>query len=86
MQQTHQLSAAPSFLALSGTLDSGLKLSAATRDGKLHTLRGGEGGGGLTSVQLEAQPVGLVGSPCLTGTGPRQQVPCARLAKHAQHP
>ncbi|KAI8473621.1 MAG: ciliary BBSome complex subunit 1-domain-containing protein [Monoraphidium minutum] len=68
VQQAFDLGAPPSFLALSGSLDSGLKLSATTRDGRLHLLaRGGSGSGGggggdvrQQAVQLEAQPVGLV--------------------------
>jgi hypothetical protein len=59
VQQEFALGAALSFLAVSGTLGPSLRLSATTRDGRLHTLRaGGEGGG--QAVQLEAQPVGLV--------------------------
>lgn len=58
VQHAYALGSAPSFLSASGTLEAGYKLSAATRDGRLHALRGGEAPG--AAVQLEAQPVGLV--------------------------
>ena len=67
------LGSALSLLAVSGCLEAGgYKLSAATRDGRLHALRGGGGdaggggggGGGLLqhvgAAQLEAPAVGLV--------------------------
>jgi hypothetical protein len=58
VQHSVTLGAAPSFLAVSGSLEAGYRLSATTRDGRLHTLRGGEAAG--PPVQLEAHPVGLV--------------------------
>jgi len=59
VQLSVRLTAAPSFLAVSGTLDSGsYRISATARDGRLHLVRAGEVN--AVSVQLEAQPVGLV--------------------------
>lgn len=71
VQHAYALGSAPSFLSASGTLEAGYKLSAATRDGRLHALRGGEAPG--AAVQLEAQPVGLVrrGSGRAQATIPR---------------
>lgn len=60
-QHSFALGCAPAFLAVTGTLETGYRMSVATRDGKLHTLRGREANG--TPIQLEAQPVGLVSGP-----------------------
>jgi hypothetical protein len=77
VQHTFVLGCAPSFLALSGTLEAGLKLSATTRDGRLHTLRVGEAG--VQPVQLEAQPVGLVSAG---RSGPEPCVCCSQQHLH----
>lgn len=59
VHSTLSVGAPPALLSASGTLSGGYRLSAATRDGRLHTLRPAEGGSAAV-VQLEAQAVGLV--------------------------
>jgi hypothetical protein len=67
VQHAAAVGAAPAFLAVSGSIEAGYRLSAATREGRVHTLRGGESIG--PPVQLEAQPVGLVSRAQALGAG-----------------
>lgn len=57
------LPAVPALLSAAGGLDAGYRVTVAARDGWLYSIKAGA----LTRtvIQLDSQPVGLVGADCL---------------------
>jgi hypothetical protein len=71
------LPAVPALLSAAGGLDAGYRVTVAARDGWLYGIKAGA----LTRtvIQLDSQPVGLVGAACLVQCQPctQHQTQCA---------